>query len=63
MIMVDLDRQCPLCLGADQHAPRCVLEGREHVYLDTLKQSVDWNRTLDLNGMDAKGDERVEAKK
>lgn len=53
--IVDLSRQCPLCLCADQHDPKCVLNGKEHRSRHggpvQDPADVDWDATLKLHGI------------
>lgn len=41
----EIARTCPICFGADQHERGCVLEGKEHVYVQD-GAGVDWAATM-----------------
>lgn len=50
--MPELQRLCPLCLTADQHAPGCFLEGKEPVHIPgDIDHAVDWPATLEKYGL------------
>jgi hypothetical protein len=48
-LSLELQRQCPICGGADQHEKDCILEGKKHVYIAGDMSRVDWSGTLTLN--------------